>query len=136
MRFVRTWAVAVVALVGWTGFAAAGDDAPSYTSDVKPFLTKYCMDCHGGARPKGGYSVTTFDSLLKKGRRGAMVVPEKPDESRLLLTMAGKGKPMPPKNKPQPSADEVAKVREWVKGGAKDDTPAADDKKKAGEKRP
>jgi len=77
-----------------------------------------------------------LDRLTKKGRKGTLVVPEKPDESRLLLTMGGKGKQMPPRNKPQPTADEIAKVREWVKAGARDDTPEADDKKKAGDDKP
>jgi hypothetical protein len=137
MRFVRTWAVAFVALLGGAGLAAAADDPPSYTKDVKPFLKTYCMDCHSGARPKAGYSVETFDALLKKGRGGwALVVPEKPDDSRLLASLTGKTRrAMPPKNKTQPKADEIAKVREWIKAGAKDDTPA-DDKKKPGDAKP
>jgi hypothetical protein len=127
MRY--AWLSLAVFLVG-TGTAWAADDAPSYTTDIKPFLTKYCMSCHNDARPKAGYSVETFADLAKNGKRGALVVPEKPDESRLLLSLAGKGKPMPPRKTAQPKEDEVAKVRDWVKGGAKDDTPAADDKKK------
>jgi hypothetical protein len=133
----RTGAAALVALLGAAGFAAAADDPPSYTKDVKPFLTKYCMDCHKGARPKSGYSVETFDRLTKMGRKGALVVPEKPDDSLAIRTMAGKGKQMPPtKYKSQPTADEIAKVRDWIKAGAKDDTPADDDRKKPGDAKP
>jgi mono/diheme cytochrome c family protein len=132
MRQVRTWAVALLALLGVTGFAVAADDPPpSYVKDVKPLLKTYCMDCHSGARAKGGYSVESLDSLLKKGRGGAaLVVAEKPDESRMVLSMTGKTRrAMPPKNKPQPKADEVDKITAWIKAGAKDDTPAEDKKK-------
>lgn len=130
MRQLRTWAAALLALVGGAGFTLAADDPPSYTKDVKPFLKTYCMDCHSGFRAKAGYSVATFDSLLKKGRGGsALVVPEKADESRLLLSMTGKTRrAMPPRNKPQPKAEEIAKVRDWIKAGAKDDT-ATEEKK-------
>jgi len=122
--------MALLALLGGAGFTLAADDPPSYTKDVKPFLKTYCMECHGPFRAKAGYSVDNYDSLLKKGRGGsALVVPEKPDESRLLMCMTGKTRrAMPPKNKTQPKADEIAKVREWIKAGAKDDT-AKDDKK-------
>jgi hypothetical protein len=119
-----------VVLVGM-GTASAADDTPSYTSDIKPFLTKYCMNCHNDAKPKAGYSVETFADLTKNGKKGALVVPEKPDDSRLLLSLAGKGKAMPPRKAPQPKDDEVTKLRDWVKAGARDDTPAADDKKKS-----
>jgi uncharacterized membrane protein len=138
MRQVRTWAVVLLALLGGTGFAAAADDPPpSYVKDVKPFLKSYCMDCHSGGRAKAGFSVESLDTLLKKGRGGAaLVVAEKPDESRLLLSVTGKTRrAMPPKNKTQPTADEIAKVREWIKAGAKDDTPA-DDKKKTDDAKP
>jgi len=138
MRFVRTWAVAFLALLGGAGFVMADDDSPSYPKDVKPFLRTYCMACHSGARAKAGYSVETFDSLMKKGRGGPLVVPEKPDDSHLILSVTGKTRrAMPPRNKPQPKADEIAKVRDWIKSGAKDDTPAAtDDKKKPGDAKP
>jgi hypothetical protein len=57
-------------------------------------------------------------------------VAEKPDDSRLVLSVTGKTrKAMPPRNKPQPKADEINKIREWIKAGAKDDTPAEDKKK-------
>ena len=124
--------VSVAVFLAGSGVAWA-DEGPSYTTEVKPFLTKYCMNCHNDARPRAGYSVETFADLTKDGRKGALVVPEKPDESRLLLSLAGKGKPMPPRKAVQPKEDEVAKVRDWIKVGANDDTPADDKKKSNGE---
>lgn len=135
MRFVRTVVVTVLALVGGAGLARAADEAPSYSKDIKPFLAKYCMECHSGGRAKAGYSVESFDRLTKMGRKGALVVPEKPDDSLAIRTMAGKGKQMPPRRSAQPKAEEVARVRDWIKDGAKDDTPA-DDKKKSGDAKP
>jgi hypothetical protein len=126
----RVALLTVAIVLGAGSLARATGDAPSYAKDVKPFLTKYCMDCHNNDKAKSGYSVETLDRLMKMGRKGALVVPEKPDESRLLLTMAGKGKQMPPRKVAQPRAEEIAKVRDWIKAGAKDDTPAADDRKK------
>jgi hypothetical protein len=131
MRRVWTCVAAVLALLGAAGLASAADKAPSYTKDVKPFFTKYCMECHNNDRAKSGYSVETFDRLTKKGRKGALVVPEKPDDSLALRTLDGKGKPMPPRKAAQPKADEIAKVRDWIKAGAEDDTRAAAEDKKA-----
>jgi hypothetical protein len=124
------WAAVAVVLAFLAGAARADDAAPSYTKDVKPFLAQYCMNCHNDRRARAGYSVETFTALTREGRRGSLVVPEKPDASRLLLTMAGKGKAMPPRRAAQPKPEEVARVREWIQAGAKDDTPAVDDRKK------
>ena len=131
----RVFASATVPALLACGVATAADDppeAPSYIKEVKPFVTTYCMNCHNAKRPEAGVSVETFADLTKPGRRGALVVPEKPDDSRLLLVLAGRGKPMPPRKAPQPKDAEVARVREWIKAGAADDTPATDaDKPKA-----
>ena len=94
------------------------------------------MNCHNDKRSRAGVSVETFADLTKAGKRGALVVPEKPDDSRLLLVLAGKGKPMPPRKAAQPKDAEVAKVRDWIKAGAVDDTAAPDDKKAADADKP
>jgi mono/diheme cytochrome c family protein len=127
------WAGAATFLtaLAWVGAATAADDPPppSYTKDVKPFMTTYCISCHNARRPRAGVSVETFADLTKAGRRGALVVPEKPEDSRLLSVLAGKGKPMPPRKAPQPTVEEIGKVHDWIKAGAADDTPAANDQK-------
>ncbi len=115
------------------GLVRAADETPppSFTKDVKPFVTKYCMECHSGAKAKKGYSVDSFESITKTGR-GGLVVAEQPDKSPLIRSLEGKGKKMPPaRSANQPKAEEITLIRDWIKAGAKNDTEtAADDKKK------
>jgi hypothetical protein len=122
----RTFLPAALVLLVATAGAPAAPKPPSYVKDVKPFLKTYCMDCHNDTKARSGYSVETFASLTKAGKRGALVVAGKPDASRLLMTLAGDGKAMPPKNKPQPKAEEIARVRDWIKAGARDDSGGAE----------
>ena len=59
----------------------------------------------------------------KKGRQ--TVIPGQPDKSPLVMSVEGKsGHKMPPKKaSTQPTVKEIAVLRAWVEGGAKDDTP-------------
>src|SRR5438034_3172574 len=95
---------------------------PSYAKQVKPFLAKYCSECHTGDRAKGDLDMATFKTLLEGGKSGPVIVPGKPEESLLVLQAEGKQKPfMPPKSARQPKPDEVAVLRAWIAAGAKDD---------------
>ena len=112
---------ALVASFALIGSATAAD--PSYTKDVKPFLTKYCADCHTAKEAKAGFNFDTFAGLTKSGKKGAAVVPEKPEKSLLLLTMTGGAKAMPPKKAAnKPTKAEIDMIRDWIKSGAKDDS--------------
>jgi mono/diheme cytochrome c family protein len=103
------------------GSASAAD--PSYTKDVKPFLVKYCADCHTAMGAKAGFNFDTYAGLTKSGKKGAAVVPEKPEKSMLMLTMTGGAKVMPPKKSMnKPTKAEIDMVRDWIKNGAKDDS--------------
>jgi hypothetical protein len=112
-----TYAAVVVALCAGRSSAA---DAPSYTKDVKPFVEKYCLDCHGGNETKKGIDVSSVARMLK-GRN--IVVPGSPEKSRFVLTMTGGGKQMPPRKYGKtPTKDEIAMIKAWIAAGAKDDT--------------
>jgi len=75
-------------------------------------LSKNCYSCHGSAAMAGLRLDVPGD--LADG----IVVPGKPDDSRLLLMMTGKGRAMmPPTGKLKDS--ELAVIREWIKTGAK-----------------
>jgi hypothetical protein len=98
----------------------------SYARQVRPFLVRYCVECHNSKEAKSGLDLETYAGLRTGGEHGAIVVPGKADESRIVRLLEGKGKPaMPPRKARQPAAGEAAVLREWIDGGALDDTASA-----------
>jgi|GEM_PF-416344 len=94
-------------------------DVITFAKDIQPFLTKYCVDCHGTNKPKAGYRLDSYEALVGKGKK-ASVVPGDPDKSKLVMTMTGNAKLMPPKKSSiRPTPDEIEMVKTWVKNGAK-----------------
>jgi hypothetical protein len=103
---------------------AVAADSPSFARQVQPFLAKYCSECHSGPRAKAGLSVDSYKSLMT-GRGRRRIVPGKPDDSQLVLSVeALAGSPMPPRRVRQPKPAERALLRAWVAAGAKDDSAA------------
>ena len=112
-------------IVVLASIAARADDnaPPSFSKQIKPFVAKYCMECHNHDDADSGLVVESFESLLKGGEHGPAFVAGKPDESRIVLQLEGKVKPkMPPKAANQPKPEEIALVRAWVTAGAKNDS--------------
>jgi WD40 repeat protein len=99
------------------------DQPPSYARQVKPFIARYCLECHSGEEPKGKLSLENVKAMLKGGGNGIVLAPGKPDESWIVTQVEHKRKPfMPPKKERQPKASEIAVLRAWVLAGAKDDS--------------
>src|SRR4051794_5061103 len=103
MRITKLLLVFGVASLIWAGAVdrgpavlAADEVPPSFAKDVKPFLTTYCQNCHNGRKAKAGYSVESYANLMKGGKKGPMIVPGQPDDSRLIKTLTGRAKRMPP----------------------------------------
>jgi hypothetical protein len=89
-------------------FACAGDSADAadeFDSQVKPFIQKYCSDCHGADEPEGDISLHAISGDLSKG--GAVKSWEKVYEQ---LTLAS----MPPKDEEQPDVHARAMVVRWL----------------------
>jgi hypothetical protein len=127
-------AVVVALLFGRPALAA---DKPSYTRDVKPFLEKYCTECHNDFKTKADYNLENHQGLLFGGRKGPAVVPGDVDKSVLMKTLVGRGaKQMPPRKYVQPKAAEIAKIKEWIAAGAKDDSDDKPEKKSKDEAKP
>jgi WD40 repeat protein len=104
--------------------AASGDI--SYYKDVRRIFQQHCQGCHQPAKPQGGYVMTSFADLLKKGdhdRPG--IVPGHPEQSMLVeQIVAAKGKKAAmPKGKDPLSAADIGTITKWIAAGAKNDTP-------------
>jgi WD40 repeat protein len=123
MKNMRLIVITGLALLGFSAKIAAGPPAPSYAKDVKPFLAKYCLECHNAEKLRGGLNMELFKTLEQGGEDGPVFVAGKPDESRIVLQVEGKAKPkMPPQKAKQPQPSERAVLRAWVAAGAKDDS--------------
>jgi mono/diheme cytochrome c family protein len=90
--------------------------------DVIPILLRRCTVCHGPRRQEAGLDLSTKAAMFRGGKSGPVIVPGKPDESRLLQKVrAGQ---MPPRDrlveasvKPiEPSETDV--LARWVAAGA------------------
>jgi WD40 repeat protein len=108
-------------LLALPALLAAG---PSFSKDVRPVLQKHCQGCHQPASKMSDLDVTTFAALQKGGKRGAAFVAGAPEKSLAVQYMAGELKPSMPMGQPMLAREVVDMIREWIRIGAPDDTPA------------
>ncbi len=97
---------------------ATGSAPPDFAA-MAPILQKNCLACHASATKLGGLIVESYDSLMKGGKDGAVIVPGKSDSSKLVEMLEGKIQPrMPFNSDPLPAAD-IAAIKAWIDAGAK-----------------
>jgi WD40 repeat protein len=98
-----------------------------FEKEIEPILVNRCEVCHGGAIKKGGYDISTYEGLMKGGKKGVAVLPGKPDDSLLVKLSGHVQQPvMPPVGKDEPfTPQELALVKLWIAQGAKNSTGAA-----------
>ncbi|MCB1022054.1 MAG: PSD1 domain-containing protein, partial [Acidobacteria bacterium] len=95
----------------------AAPAAELFDQAVKPLLEARCMACHGAQAASGGLALTSRESLLSGGNRGAAVIPGDPDASLLIQAVRQTGDlKMPPGG--ALSAEEQGLLARWVQTGA------------------
>ncbi|QDU31836.1 Planctomycete cytochrome C [Anatilimnocola aggregata] len=92
-----------------------------FVDDVLPVLQKHCFSCHGADEQESGLRLDLKKSALAGGDSGAVIVPGKSAESRLIQLVAGlDGELMPPADKGERlTAAQVSLLRGWIDQGAK-----------------
>lgn len=85
-----------------------GTDDKAFTERVQPILKKYCFECHTGEKPKGGLPLDTVGTDFNTA---TVLTAWKDVEDHLT------SRTMPPKGKPQPSAEELKPVLAWIDAG-------------------
>ncbi len=122
MRLLRATLIGLT-IVTCASVAGAAEPAPSFAKHVRPFLARYCLECHNANRQEGGLSVENYKTLLEGVPAGPVLVPGKANESKIVAQVEGTKKPtMPPKKATQPKPEEVALLRAWIDAGARDDS--------------
>jgi uncharacterized membrane protein len=92
-----------------------------YAHNIHPVLAAKCVNCHGGITEKGGLRLDSYESVMRGGKDGGVVVPGKPAASLLLARVtlpAGDSHFMPAEGRTPLTADEVSRIRGWIQAGA------------------
>nr|BAL53699.1 NB-ARC domain protein [uncultured Planctomycetota bacterium] len=99
-------------------------DPVSFEKEIYPILEDKCLSCHAGPVKSGGYDMSTYEGLMKGGKRGPAVHPGRPNDS-LLVHLAGRTKQpaMPPVKKGSKDApltpEQLALIKLWIEQGAR-----------------
>jgi hypothetical protein len=100
---------------------ATGSESVSFTNDIAPWMSNLCVGCHSGNNPRSGFSLETFEKLMRGGNTGRVVLPGNIEDSR-LWHLVGKQDPikMPP-GQALITRTNWNNLRTWIEEGAKYD---------------
>jgi mono/diheme cytochrome c family protein len=91
----------------------------NFSAEIKPIFEASCIKCHGRGRDKGDFRIDSRETLLKGGESGAVVVPGKSAESRLIsLVMGFDLDDVMPKKGTRLTREQIAALRAWIDQGA------------------
>ena len=106
--------------------ACGGEEPVSFAQDVRPILDQHCIACHtaGGAGQKAsGFSMDSYEDLMKGTQAGPMVVPGDALGSNMLVLMEGRADPsiyMPKGSHKKVPQAQIDGIKAWIDAGAKD----------------
>jgi len=121
----------ITKLLVLTGFLLIGlagcsqEEAISYSEDVKPILQANCLACHeagGKGYEASGFSMASYDELMKGTKFGPMIVAGDSAGSNMIVLMEGRADPsisMPHGDMDPVSKKDIATIRNWIDQGAK-----------------
>ena len=92
--------------IGLSALVAQPPAPDDYVTKVRPLLAKHCLECHSTQKHRGDLDLERFTT--RASIRGDL----HPWEQLLEQVEVGE---MPPKEKPQPTADERALLLRWVR---------------------
>jgi hypothetical protein len=98
--------------------------AVEFNRDIRPILADHCFKCHGAdsAARKADLRLDVREAALRGGKSGiSALLPGQPEQSELIrrITTQDENDAMPPvKAGKRLSGAQVAKLREWIAGGA------------------
>lgn len=114
--------IVLAALLMFVTLGAACTREISFKEDVKPILGA-CRSCHipGGEGYKAsGFSVETYESVMKGTKFGALIEPGSSISSSLMILLEGKADPsinMPHDKRALPEK-EIKTIKAWIDQGA------------------
>ena len=107
-----------ICLAGIAGALPASSSGTDFAGRVFPILERACLECHGPETQMRDLRLDVRASVLGDSASEDLLVPGRPEESRLYLRVAGLSDgPRMPLNG-QLSEQEIGVIREWIEDGA------------------
>lgn len=104
-------------------FAETESNVSFFENKIRPILVEKCFACHSeeaeiNGKLKAGLLLDSAESIIKGGDSGAVLVPGKPEYSKIFEAVLYKNEDMamPPKGKL--SEIEIQNIKEWILTGA------------------
>ncbi|HLY71702.1 MAG TPA: c-type cytochrome domain-containing protein [Puia sp.] len=92
-----------------------------YGDVIAPIFQEKCYTCHGKSKQKGKLRLEDSVSILKGGKDGVVIIPNKSAESELvkrIMLPREDEHHMAPNEKPQVSDNEITLLKWWIDNGA------------------
>ncbi len=99
----------------------AASAASFYAKHIHPILDANCVGCHGESQAKGGLRMDSYESLMKGGQDGPVIVAGSAVKSVLFqrITLPPDHKQfMPAEGKPALKSEEITWIKAWIDQGA------------------
>ncbi|HZN36517.1 MAG TPA: c-type cytochrome domain-containing protein, partial [Pirellulaceae bacterium] len=116
----QRWLVCIFigVLVAAAAAVRGAESDVDFLRDVKPIFSQRCFRCHSSLEQESNLRLDSVPAILKGGDGGAVVVPGKGGESRLLAAVRRTGElKMPPEGPPLTEA-QIGVIAAWIEAGA------------------
>jgi mono/diheme cytochrome c family protein len=92
-------------------------------ADVAPIFQQKCAECHTAGKEgtlKSGFSVESYETVMKGTRLGPVIVKGSAESSSLYRLVAGETDPSihMPHGKPSLPKDQIKTIETWINQGA------------------
>tara|TARA_E500000178_G_scaffold354625_1_gene424278 strand:+ start:1227 stop:3899 length:2673 start_codon:yes stop_codon:yes gene_type:complete len=90
-------------------------EAAFFEHHIAPVISEHCLECHDTHNQKGELDLSWKESAFKGGKHGMVIVPGKPEESELWLSVHHDEMP---DNRTMLSSEQKALIKQWIQDGA------------------
>lgn len=97
------------------------DGGPDFQHVIQPILNEHCVECHGGVKKSGGFSVLSRQMMLAVGDSGQPgLVPGDADGSGFIqrIVSGDLDERMPPEGHDPLNDPDIQRLKDWVETGA------------------
>ena len=97
---------------------ADGSETVSFKDDVAPILVNFCLRCHRGNDPRGGFSIATITDVLRGGDTGNTIVPGDSGSSYLWQLVGLQDPIKMPQGQALLKRSQAQTIKLWIDEGA------------------